>query len=68
MCQILNLPDIRPAGYPADLKAGDRISGRISGNRIQPDIRLFVKKKCSVSNKSLLYCYFLEDTGTVYEE
>jgi len=26
MCQILNLPDIRPAGYPADLKTGYRIS------------------------------------------
>ena len=27
---ILILPEIRPAGYPAILKAGYRISGRIS--------------------------------------
>jgi hypothetical protein len=31
MHRILFLPDIRPAGYPANPKAGYRISGRISG-------------------------------------
>jgi hypothetical protein len=31
MHRILIWPDIRPAGYPANLKAGYRISGRISG-------------------------------------
>ena len=45
MYRILILPDIRPAGYPAILKAGYWISGRISeGGRItniRPDIRLF---------------------------
>jgi hypothetical protein len=29
MHRILFLPDIRPAGYPANPKAGYRISGRI---------------------------------------
>jgi hypothetical protein len=35
MHRILFLPDIRPAGYPANPKSGDRISGK---GRI-PDIR-----------------------------
>jgi hypothetical protein len=40
MHQIMILPDIRPAGYPATLKAGFRMSGRISGwSRIR-NIRL----------------------------
>jgi hypothetical protein len=28
---VLHWPDIQPAGYPANLKAGCLISGRISG-------------------------------------
>jgi hypothetical protein len=39
MHRILFLPDIRLAGYPANLKAGYRISGRISGKGRIPDIR-----------------------------
>jgi hypothetical protein len=39
MHRILFLPDIRPAGYPADPKAGNRISGQISGKGRIPDIR-----------------------------
>jgi hypothetical protein len=39
MHRILFLPDIRPAGYPANPKAGYRISGRISGKGQIPDIR-----------------------------
>jgi hypothetical protein len=39
MHRILFLPDIRPAGYPANPKAGYRISGRISGKGRIPDIR-----------------------------
>jgi hypothetical protein len=39
MHRILFLPDIRPAGYPANQKAGYRISGRISGKGWIPDIR-----------------------------
>jgi hypothetical protein len=31
MHRILIWPDIRPAGYPANLKTGYRISSRISG-------------------------------------
>jgi hypothetical protein len=31
MYRILFLPDIRPTGYPANPKAGYRISGRILG-------------------------------------
>jgi hypothetical protein len=31
MHRILFLPDIRPAGYPANPKAGYMISGRIPG-------------------------------------
>jgi hypothetical protein len=36
MHRILFLPDIHPAGYPANPKAGYRISGK---GRIPPDIR-----------------------------
>jgi hypothetical protein len=39
MHRIVFLPDIRPAGYPANSKAGYRISGRISGKGRIPDIR-----------------------------
>jgi hypothetical protein len=39
MHRILFLPDIRPAGYPANPKAGYQISSRISGNGRIPDIR-----------------------------
>jgi hypothetical protein len=39
MHRILILPDIRPAGYPAEPKAGYRISGRISVKGRIPDIR-----------------------------
>jgi translation initiation factor IF-1 len=39
MHRILFLPDIQPAGYPVILKAGYRISGRISGKGRMPDIR-----------------------------
>jgi hypothetical protein len=38
MHRILFLPDIRPAGYPANPKAGYRISGWISGKGRIPDI------------------------------
>jgi hypothetical protein len=40
MHRILFLPDIRPAGYPANLKAGYRISGKGRIPDIRPDIRL----------------------------
>jgi hypothetical protein len=39
MHRILFLPDIRPAGFPANPTAGYRISGRISGKGRIPDIR-----------------------------
>jgi hypothetical protein len=39
MHRILLLPDIRPAGYPVNPKAGYRISGQISGKGRIPDIR-----------------------------
>jgi hypothetical protein len=39
MHRTLFLPDIRPAGYPANPKAGYRISGRISGEGRIPNIR-----------------------------
>jgi hypothetical protein len=39
MHRIQFLPDIRPTGYPADPKAGYRISGRISSKSRIPDIR-----------------------------
>jgi hypothetical protein len=39
MHRILFLPDIGPAGYPANPNAGYRISGRISGKGRIPDIR-----------------------------
>jgi len=56
-----DVPDIEFAGYQAC-----RISGRFK-SRI-PDIRPFEKKNCPVSNKSLRYWQFSEDTGTSYEE
>jgi len=62
---IRDVPDIEFAGYPAC-----RISGRSKSRipDIRPDIRSFEKKNCSVSNKSLRYWQFSEDTGTGYEE
>jgi hypothetical protein len=39
MHRILILPDIRPAGYPVNLKAGYQISGLTSGEGRIPDIR-----------------------------
>jgi hypothetical protein len=39
MHRILFLPDIRPAGYPANPKAGYRISGKGRIPDIRPDIR-----------------------------
>jgi len=44
VCRILNLPDIRSAGYPADLQAGYRISGSGQIPDIRPDIRHFENK------------------------
>jgi hypothetical protein len=38
MHRILFLPDIRPAGYPANPKAGYRISGKGRIPDIRPDI------------------------------
>ena len=40
MDRIAVLPDIRPSGYPAILKTGYRISGRISGGCRIPDISM----------------------------
>ena len=40
MDHIAVLPDIRPTGYPAILKTGYQISGRMSGGCWIPDIRL----------------------------
>jgi hypothetical protein len=37
MHRILFLPDIRPAGYPANPKAGYRISGKGRIPNIRPD-------------------------------
>jgi hypothetical protein len=39
MHRILFLPDIRPTGYPANPKAGYRISGKGRIPDILPDIR-----------------------------
>jgi hypothetical protein len=47
MHRTLILPDIRLAGYPANLKAGYRISGWISGvgriSNIRPDFKLNIQ-------------------------
>jgi hypothetical protein len=43
MHRILFLQDIRPAGYPANPKAGYRISGRISGLILDLDNYIFGK-------------------------
>jgi hypothetical protein len=51
MHQILILPDIRPAGYPANLKAGYQISGWISGSGRIPDILPDFQLNIQISNK-----------------
>jgi hypothetical protein len=44
MHRILFLLDIRPTGYPANPKAGYRISGRKSGKGRIPDIRPDIRR------------------------
>jgi hypothetical protein len=51
MHRILFLPDIRPAGYPANLKAGHRISGndQITGRKLGLKAMLLVKYQINLS-------------------
>jgi hypothetical protein len=50
MHRILFLPDIRPAGYPANPKAGYRISGSGRIPDIRPDLRTDIRPDICLDN------------------
>jgi hypothetical protein len=50
MHRIVILPDIQPAGYPANLMAGYQLSGAGRIPDIQPDFQLNIQKHTPVSS------------------